>query len=257
MVQRPLGPPDTTRYGHEPTWNRCGFLLFEGGGSIGIRRRPFWGQAYRNGFCGWFGGANRRSPSGAIAEGTATDAQFLAAKQYASKAISTLGYVAQVVAPPQGFGLVEFGAANKILRFAVSALNVPAAHNLHLMGGICLKRPLYLLQAARVRAALKTVRGFNEMESCLLQTSLDAGHLFDLNTPSTVPPGWDAPAFCANLAKAVRGKLVGCPQKARHDYANFSPPRVTVETVTGGGSLSKLWYMRILQTEIQIHGLAL
>ena len=81
---------------------------------------------------------------------------------FASRAASVLGYVGQLVLPPKYFTTAELWAAHKVLGMPL-ALDTEAIFSLHLFGSVKLLRMSNYLKAAMLRAASKTIRGYDEM----------------------------------------------------------------------------------------------
>ena len=97
--------------------------------------------------------------------------------------------------------------ANKILRLATNSFDTDSAHQLEVLGGPRLPRPLAYVIACITRAAIKTLDGFEVQHDSLIQ----AVHLHESLAISAhynpIPDGWDSDAYCSNLTKAVSGEL--------------------------------------------------
>ena len=131
----------------------------------------------------------------------------LARLQFISKAIPTLGYVAQLVNPPKNINRIGMNAVIKCLRMAGNSLSYRTAFSLDLVGGPLFPDLAMILKAILIRASLNTVTGFTSMHQQLQSMA------FELLPPDVhrykfaVPIGWDSPAFCSNLSEAHG---VGC-----------------------------------------------
>jgi hypothetical protein len=88
---------------------------------------------------------------------------------FKSRAVSVLGYVAQIATPPKSFKTVELRVANKILRLATNSFSTNCAYQLESLHGPKLERPVVHLHACMVRCAAKTLHGFSQQHETLLQ----------------------------------------------------------------------------------------
>ena len=86
------------------------------------------------------GGINWEAPMNKFLTRTAEIANMRAPLPYAcslfqSKALSVLGYVAQVCKPPCAFKVLELRAANQILRLATTSFDASCAYSLGFLHG--------------------------------------------------------------------------------------------------------------------------
>ena len=126
---------------------------------------------------------------------------------YNSRALSALGYVARLAPPPESFKIAELSMANKILRLATNSFNSDAAHQLELLHGPRLPRPLAYVIACMTRASLKTLNGFESQHKQLVESVCSHVSLVAADLSDPVPDGWDSVAFCSNLLKASNGDM--------------------------------------------------
>ena len=98
------------------------------------------------------------------------------------------------------------GAAIKLLRLPGNSLCYKTIHGLDYMGGPPITHLHLYMESCLVRAAYKGLEGYLEQFDMLLDASKKCGGaLFrDLGVGSSLPEGWDSPAFCENLSSAVR-----------------------------------------------------
>ena len=127
----------------------------------------------------------------------------LASAQFASKALSVLGYVGQLMPPPKNFKVLELRVANKILRVATNSFTTNSVYQASKFGGPALARPAAYLHATRIRGSAKTFSGFSPQHFELKELALKANTLCRLMDPR--PDGWDSDAFCSNLHQAYMG----------------------------------------------------
>ena len=114
---------------------------------------------------------------------------------FKSRAVSVLGYVAQIATPPKSFKTVELRVANKILRLATNSFSTNCVYQLESLHGPKLERPVVYLHACMVRCAAKTLHGFSQQHETLLQEVLNSLPLAQLRIGNAKPEGWDSEAF--------------------------------------------------------------
>ena len=131
---------------------------------------------------------------------------------FASRAVSVLGYVGQLVPVPKNFKMAELYAAHKVLGMPL-ALDVEAVFNLEKFGGVKLVRVSNYLKAAMLRAQCKTVKGASLMHSDLCK-EYEGCVLSQLPSGDMRPPGWTEPAFCTSLHRASLGLGLGFDSRA-------------------------------------------
>jgi len=127
----------------------------------------------------------------------------LSAARFNSRAVSVLGYIAQLV-PPPSFSSSELAAGLKVLGFATNSLNTGAVFSLDKWGGIKLVQPTLYMHACRVRAALKTLSGFEQQHKVLIQLSREGLPIASSLCGNITPEGWKGDAFCTHLVDALR-----------------------------------------------------
>ena len=126
---------------------------------------------------------------------------------YSSRALSALGYVAQLIPPPESFKIAELRMANKILRLATYSFDTDSAHQLELLHGPRLPRPLAYVIACMTRAAIKTLSGYESQHQQLVESVVNHVSLVTADLSDPVPDGWDSAAFCSNLLHASNGDM--------------------------------------------------
>ena len=126
---------------------------------------------------------------------------------FASKAVSVLSYVGQVVVPPGSFKVVELRMATKVLRIATSSLTTNCVYTLPRINGPKLMRPHAQLMACMIRTAAKTLPGFEPQDDSLRSLAFESLPLAAHIRGDYKPEGWDSEAFCTNLSRALKGEL--------------------------------------------------
>ena len=129
----------------------------------------------------------------------------LAALQFNMKALPVLQYVGQLVPPPQKFAVTELASGGKVLGIASNALTADTMYALHKMGGVQLFRPVLVLTACMIRAAVKTLRPSAAMVYELQQVAHEFLPLAFGSAASPIPPGWQGEAICQLLLNAENG----------------------------------------------------
>ena len=119
--------------------------------------------------------------------------------------MSVLGYIAQLV-PPPSFSSSELAAGLKVLGFATNALNTGSVFSLDKWGGVKLVQPTLYMHACRVRAALKTLSGFEQQQNVLIQLSREGLPIASSLSGNIIPEGWKGDAFCTHLPDALRAE---------------------------------------------------
>ena len=122
-----------------------------------------------------------------------------------SKAVSVIGYVAQVCKPPKALQVIELRAASTILRLVTNSFSTNCAFQLDTLHGPRLERPVVYLHSCIVRAAAKTLQGFTLQHQTLQNQVIDSLPLAQLLPGNARPEGWDSEAFCSNLQSAYLG----------------------------------------------------
>ena len=156
------------------------------------------------------GGVNWEAPMNKFLARTAEIANMRAPLPFAcslfrSKALSVLGYVAQVCKPPKSFKFSELRVANQVLRLATNSFDTNCAYNLDFFHGPKLARPVVYLHSCMIRAAVKTLSGFSLQHRTLQEKVIDSLPLSQLQPGRSTPDGWDSEAFCTNLLFAYQG----------------------------------------------------
>ena len=111
-----------------------------------------------------------------------------------------MGYVAQLNPPPDCFKVSELRMASKVLRLATSSFDSDSVHQLELLGGPRLPRPLAYVIACMTRASIKTLDG-SVQQHARNENFAQSGHF------NAVPGGWDSPAYASNLLLASSGTM--------------------------------------------------
>ena len=156
------------------------------------------------------GGKNWEAPMNKFIGRVEEIAQTRAPLEYAcalfkSKALSVLGYVAQICKPPKALKVTELRAANKILRLATNSFTTNCVYQLDAFHGPKLERPVVFLHSCMIRAAAKTLAGFSQQHLALQEKVIDSLPLAHLLSGSAKPEGWDSEAFCSKLHYAYLG----------------------------------------------------
>ena len=117
------------------------------------------------------------------------------------RAPTVLGYVAQLVPPPDNIVLIELAGAMKAMSMATSALDTTCAYSLERIGGIKLLRPSTYMMANLIRMAVKTLpigqRLFDELKNEVKFSNHSACRTIMMEaTESYSPHGWDTPPIC-------------------------------------------------------------
>jgi len=142
----------------------------------------------------------------------------LVGSRLASKATSVLGYIAQLASIPPLFKSTELWAAHKVLNMPLS-LNTEAMYDLKSLGGVKLFRVAHYLRSCMLRAASKTMHGYEEMHLVLCSLAVEGTFLYTRGIPGSEahdlrPDGWLSNAFCSNLCNASKGLGLGMDEHA-------------------------------------------
>ena len=138
----------------------------------------------------------------------------LAASRFASRAIPILGFKAQLAPIPPLFTSLELWAAHKILGIPLS-LDVNAAHGLEYFGGAKIVRASNYMRSCMLRAASKTLSGYEDMHSSLCDLAHGGGVSLQADYHNDIrPPGWQSDAFASHLLRASTGHVCGMSQHA-------------------------------------------
>ena len=132
----------------------------------------------------------------------------IAASRFAIRALPVLGYKAQLCPPPPLFSQLELWAAHKILGIPL-ALDLNAVFGLEILGGTKIIRPSHYMRACMLRAASKTIVGFDGMHDKLASIAGSGARCIDYARFDFRPPGWQANAFATNLLLATKGNGIG------------------------------------------------
>ena len=128
---------------------------------------------------------------------------FLVGPSFASRVVSSIGYISQLAAPPKDFAYKELHAAHKVLHIPVS-IDVDTIYNLSQLGGVSLTRPIDYCRSCMVRASVKTIQAHGEQHATLPNAAVE-GALMGREPGTCAPQGWDSSAFCTNLHWASIG----------------------------------------------------
>ena len=101
------------------------------------------------------GGKNWEAPMNKFIERVEEIAETRAPLEYAcalfkSKALSVLGYVAQICIPPKALKVTELRVANKILRLATNSFTTNCVYQLDAFHGPKLERPVVFLHSCMI-----------------------------------------------------------------------------------------------------------
>ena len=121
---------------------------------------------------------------------------------YATRALPTLGYLAQLLDPPKNIITIGLHSVIKVLRMAGNSLSYRTAFSLETLGGPNLTDISVYLKSCLIRSACKTVTGHEELQCKLLLASIESLSFARHRYKHAIPPGWDAPAFCTTLGGA-------------------------------------------------------
>jgi len=106
----------------------------------------------------------------------------MAGSRLATSATSVLGYVAQLVSIPPLFKSLECWAAHKVLNMPLS-LNTDAIHDLHKLGGVIIYRVAHYMRSCMLRAASKTMSGYEQMHFDFVKLAPDGTPVCNLSNP--------------------------------------------------------------------------
>ena len=118
--------------------------------------------------------------------------------QYTSRALPTIGYIAQVVPPPK-CPAYWHESCHESLHMCGNSLSFAAAFSLDCLGGPKFTEPVSYLKSCNIKASLQTITGFEWMHHELLRHAVSELPLGRHRYKLAIPKGWDAPAFCTNL----------------------------------------------------------
>ena len=98
--------------------------------------------------------------------------QRLARARYVSRAVSVLGYLAQLATTPVGIHNISIAAIAKVLRYPGHALDHDTARSLDVLGGVKMVKLYTYMQSCMARTALTTLRNLPsdsaEAKLCLI-----------------------------------------------------------------------------------------
>jgi len=160
-----------------------------------------------------------------------------AAFSYASKCVSTMGYMAQLLPPPKNITRIEMNAVHALARIPPSSLTDDCIHALDKLGGVRFTRLRDYMKACNIRFAWKTLRcsipssqvvwgggrfiraptiSHGNYVPLFLEQHRRIQFAADECLPSGSeyrvslrPPGWDADAFCSHLTNAYDVTAMG------------------------------------------------
>ena len=143
------------------------------------------------------------------------DSAAVSFRQYSSKAVSVLGYVAQLVPPPDNIDSIELGAMNKVGHMATNSISRKAFHyvsDVFALGARSLKATL---QASMLRTALATCSDFGPSLSLLHEAALECMPVRAVISGGLSPFGWDSSAIVHNLYTSTLCTNLSSSQQAR------------------------------------------
>jgi len=124
-----------------------------------------------------------------------------AIRQFNCKAVSVLGYKAQMVPPPNKIIRIELSAILTALKLAGNSMNADCAYDLKDWLGLDPIRPSLYMVANMLRAAFRTLVDYAPMHNELRSLAV-ACLVYAQAFTTIIPPGWDSSAFCSNLFEA-------------------------------------------------------
>ena len=127
----------------------------------------------------------------------------VACKEYNSKAVSVLAYVAQVSLPPKNLTQIELAALTKLLHLATSSMSYSSLmYCKHHMGLNFIPLGPYF-EAIRVRAGVSTLKDVQWWHEYILSISRDCLPLYRAYRREGSPLGWDSPAIAFCLSSSM------------------------------------------------------
>ena len=127
----------------------------------------------------------------------------LAKAQFTNRALPILAFVAQVAPPPPYITRIGMNAIMKCLRLCGNSLSYDTAASLDLIGGPNFPDVKAFLKSSRMRAAAKTLSGYQPQHEQLLKSAIEALPFASHRYKYATPLGWDTPALCTNLFDAL------------------------------------------------------
>jgi len=127
------------------------------------------------------------------------DSAAVSFRQYSSKAVSVLGYVAQLIPPPANIDSIELGAMNKVGHMATNSISRKAFHYISEQLGLGARSLKATLQASLLRTALATCSDFGPSLSLLHDSALECMPVKAVISGGLSPFGWDSSAIVHNL----------------------------------------------------------
>ena len=129
---------------------------------------------------------------------------YTSIRHYNSKALPTLGYIAQLVRPPSNFNKLERSALHRILHIATNSLSLSSMHHLKEVINLDIHPMGIYMQANMLRAAHSTCSNVEQLFCALRESAFEYLPLSIVCSGSFSPPGWDSPAYVCNLFNCLR-----------------------------------------------------
>ena len=121
---------------------------------------------------------------------------------YASRALPTLGYLAQLLEAPKDVKRIGLNSIIKVMRLATNSVSFDTAYALDTLGGPRFTNISVYLRSCLIRAACKTVTGHEGLQYALVQAATESLSFAQHKYKHAIPPGWDSQAYCTTLGKA-------------------------------------------------------
>ena len=122
--------------------------------------------------------------------------------QFMSRALPTLGYVAQLVEAPRDIVRIGLNSVIKVMRLAGNSVSYRAAFSMDSLGGPNFPDISVYLRSCLIRTACKTLSGYESLNNSLMLAGTRSLSFAMHRYAHAIPPGWDGPAFCSTLVKA-------------------------------------------------------
>lgn len=127
-----------------------------------------------------------------------------AAELYRNRALPTLGYIAQFAPLPKGIEKEEARLVGRMLHLPGNAIGQRWHLDLPQWGGTSFGSVRVYSAGARLRAALTTMRGWQEVAMLLRSRHADSATLFEVGSGIFWPSWWDSRPYVAHLDEALR-----------------------------------------------------
>lgn len=129
----------------------------------------------------------------------------LAAYAYNSKAVPVLGYVAQLLPPPDNMQKLETNALHALTHMATNAYTYDNFFGMHLFGGPKFRCARALAHSAMVRAAISNAQHWYKWKPQLERAANSSLCLHMAYNERCSPDFWDTDPIAINLSRAYAG----------------------------------------------------